>query len=248
MSFECYNEYPTYENSTDVKLIKFTDEYGKQNFVYKSQCDMIMSIFPKAQSNTVTSDSIDYLIKYKTVIKEEDIKEYHPSGFTATTDRKVLNVKFKELFDNSDEVALSEYYINIYSKSSVKDINTINIINSHISPLKSYQEKGTNKGNYFNLNYTLPPEAKDFIYVVLTTSFTMKDKEENKFCYGYQEIEMSNQSNLTIILIVSAVGIVFLLIVVFVIVRIVSKKNKNDIIEKTQREIEGDVNLPLTIN
>ena len=34
---------------------------------------MIMSIFPKAQSNTVTSDSIDYLIKYKTVIKEEDI-------------------------------------------------------------------------------------------------------------------------------------------------------------------------------
>ena len=74
MSFECYNEYPTYENSTDVKLIKFTDEYGKQNFVYKSQCDMIMSIFPKAQSNTVTSDSIDYLIKYKTVIKEEDIK------------------------------------------------------------------------------------------------------------------------------------------------------------------------------
>lgn len=81
---------------------------------------MIMSIFPKAQSNTVTSDSIDYLINYKTVIKEEDIKEYHPSGFTATTDRKVLNVKFKELFDNSDEVALSEYYINIYSKSSVK--------------------------------------------------------------------------------------------------------------------------------
>ena len=151
MSFECYNEYPTYENGTDVKLIKFTDEYGKQNFVYKSQCDMIMSIFPKAQSNTVTSDSIDYLIKYKTVIKEEDIKEYHPSGFTATTDRKVLNVKFKELFDNSDEVALSEYYINIYSKSSVKDINTINIINSHISPLKSYQEKGTNKGNYFIL-------------------------------------------------------------------------------------------------
>lgn len=52
---------------------------------------------------------------------------------------------------------------------------------------------------------------------------------------------MSNQSNLTIILIVSAVGIVFLLIVVFVIVRIVSKKNKNDIIEKTQREIEGEM-------
>ena len=207
-----------------------------------------MNVFTKEKSKAFTSNSIDYLIKYKTVIKEEDIKEYHPNGFTVKNDKGVLNVKFKELFNNSDEVASSDYYINIYSKSSVQDITSITIINSNITPLKSYQEKGTNTGNYFNVNYTLPSEAKEFIYVVLTTSFIMKDSEENKLCYGYQEIEIPNKNNLTIILIISAIGVISLLIIVLVIMRILSKKNKNDIIEKTHQEIEGDVNLPLTIN
>ena len=244
---------PTYKNSSDIMLSKYSDEYGKRTFILKTEDNVnniIISFFVDSKGID-NSGTIDYFVKYKTVKTEDDIKVYSPEKFTANATNDTLQVNFTELLKDSTEVNNSRYDIKVYLKDDIKDVNLIHSVNSIITPLISFTVTGKNDGKEIDGNFTLPNNTKGIIYVTLMMSFVMKDSEEEKIYYGYKEVEIKvtppgkDPTNWSVIIILAvSICIIIILIGIFYFIK---KKNEEPLIEQINdinKEEDSKITLP----
>ena len=142
-SFEHDVKDQTYQNSTELTLNNYTDEYGKQTFIFNTTDkvnNIIMSFFISSKSEYSTNtESISYSIKYRTFKLLEDIKVYKPDNFTVTVSNSSMLVTFKELFNDKQLVERSKYEIKVYLKNDIKDISLINRVISLMNPIITFR-------------------------------------------------------------------------------------------------------------
>ena len=193
---EKYQDRATLINFYDIRKISEINNFGKMTLVAESsdtlENEIIFSVEKfKNYSNPDQDENatISCLVKFKNIGNLSDIKQYDfDKQITALRRRTYISIMFNEIFNKTSEMPNPTlYFLKIYNKKDVIDLETVNNIYS-ISSLPIYQVNltGQNIGEEIFSNFDY--DSNDYELYVSIVGYFELDGEETLLAYNATEI------------------------------------------------------------
>ena len=209
-------------------------------FYIETDFDFPITLSIKTANSTV-SQATKISFKYKAINKVSDIKTFYINkDFTVRlSSSKTLQVKWTEVFNNTDDIDNSTYIVSIYQKEKYKDdweLQSIEIDDD----VENFNVQGKNIGGLRTEDFIFTKEYKE-MYVRLMVRYVTKDKDERRDLIGVIELKSSNAVAWIILIVVT----VALLIGGIIYFKVIRKKDSDDTYKKIMdiQEMKSDTKV-----
>ena len=242
VAYEYYSSSPSYTNSSSIKEIVSNGIYSnyRRLFYIETDFDFPITLSIKTANSTV-SQATKISFKYKAINKVSDIKTFYINkDFTVRlSSSKTLQVKWTEVFNNTDDIDNSTYIVSIYQKEKYKDdweLQSIEIDDD----VENFNVQGKNIGGLRTEDFIFTKEYKE-MYVRLMVRYVTKDKDERRDLIGVIELKSSNAVAWIILIVVT----VALLIGGIIYFKVIRKKDSDDTYKKIMdiQEMKSDTKV-----
>lgn len=199
-ALETFTFYPTFKNSTLFTITESNFTFNGKNVIYVQSSRgietqiLIHFFYTKKQSsqslnsfNQEENMNLKYCFKYNTISYNEKENYMIDKEYSIYILHNVLDINFKELFENTYKVKESKYIVEVFDQNSINDVNVLNtinldILNSHAIVNKTFITENKGKSYYYSLQ--LPSNSVNDYYVALIGYFTMDNNEDIIINYG----------------------------------------------------------------